>query len=105
MMGHLTPDQAKLLETMIVSNEKLLMLEAAKAMLSFDSRARLGEIRCPTLILAGACDTAVPLHHARMLAQGITGAKLHVVPNAGHEMIFTRGSEFVGAVEVFLRNV
>ena len=105
MMGHLTPDQAKLLETMIVSNEKLRMLEATKAMLSFDSRARLGDIRCPTLIVAGANDTAVPLHHAHMLAQGISGAKLHVVPNAGHEMIFTHGTELVDAVEGFLREL
>ena len=105
MMGHLTPDQAKLLETMIVSNEKLRMLEATKAMLSFDSRARLGDIRCPTLVIAGANDTAVPLHHAHMLAQAISGAKLHVVPNAGHEMIFMHGTELVDAVEGFLREL
>lgn len=105
MMGHLTPDQAKLLETMIVSNEKLRMFEATKAMRSFDSRARLGDIRCPTLIVAGANDSAVPLHHAKLLAQGISGANLHVVPNAGHEMIFTHAQELVDIVQVFLREL
>lgn len=90
---------------MIASNEKLRMIEATQAMQQFDSRARLGGVQCPTLILAGAQDNAVPLHHAKMLAQGIPGAKLQVVPNAGHEMIFTYASELVDAIQVFLRKV
>lgn len=102
MMGHLAPDQAKLLEVMIASNEKDRMIEATKAMVSFDSRARLGYIRCPTLVVAGADDIAVPLHHGHMLTQGISGAELCVIPNAGHEMIFTHAQELVDAVQVFL---
>jgi 3-oxoadipate enol-lactonase len=56
-------------------------------------------------VIAGANDTAVPLHHAKMLAQGISRAKLHVVPNAGHEIILTHGPELVNAVEGFLREL
>ena len=105
VMTGLTPGQAQWLETMIASNEKLRMVEATKAMLRFDSRARLRDVRCPTLIIAGANDSAVPLHHAKMLAQGISGAKLHVVPNAGHEMIFTHAQELVDVVQMFLREL
>jgi len=105
MMGHLTPEQAKLLETMILSNEKPRMVEAAKAMLGFDSRAGLGEIRSSTLVIAGANDTAVPLHHAHMLTRGIAGAKLQIIPNAGHEMIWTHGPELLDAVEGFLHGL
>ena len=98
----LTPGQFEQLETMIASNNKSRMIEAIQNMLRFDSRHRLREIQCPTLIVAGEIDTAVPLHHARMLAQGIPGARLLVMPSAGHEMLWTHGVELVNAVESFL---
>ena len=81
------------------------MVEATRRMLGFDSRHRLRNMECPTLIVAGANDTAVPLHHARMLAQGIPHASLHVIPNAGHEMIWTHGVELVDAVQLFVREM
>ncbi|WP_176226856.1 alpha/beta fold hydrolase [Candidatus Hakubella thermalkaliphila] len=96
------PDQAKWLEMIIASNDKPRMVEATRAMLNFDSRARLHQIRCPTLIIAGGNDRAVPLHHARMLAQGIAGSELKIIDDAGHELIFTHGSALIDAVEAFL---
>jgi hypothetical protein len=89
MVKGLTPEQSKEIETMIASNRKSQMVEATKFMLSFDSRHRLRDIKCPTLVVAGASDTAVPLYHARMLAEGILDAKLYVIPQAGHEMLWT----------------
>jgi 3-oxoadipate enol-lactonase len=103
MAKGLTPEQSKQLETIIASNHKSRMVEATKVMLHFDSRHRLGEIACPTLVVAGATDAAVPLHHARMLAQGIPGARLHIIPDAGHEMIWTHGAQLVDAVQSFLQ--
>jgi pimeloyl-ACP methyl ester carboxylesterase len=98
----LTPEQSKQLERIIASNHKSRMVEATKVMLRFDSRHRLKDIKCPTLIVAGETDTAVPLHHARMLSQGIPNAKLFVIPSAGHEMIWTHGADIMNAVEFFL---
>ena len=44
----------------------------------------LHEIRCPTLIIAGPEDNAVPMHHATMLYDGIGGSKLyHACQRAG----------------------
>lgn len=74
MVKGLTPEQLQQLETMIASNRKSRMAEAIEAMLRFDSRPRLEDIKCPTLVVAGATDTAVPLPHARMLAQEIPDA-------------------------------
>jgi 3-oxoadipate enol-lactonase len=103
MAKGLTPEQTTQIETLISSNHKSHMVEATKAMLRFDSRHRLPEIKYPTLVLAGAKDTAVPLYHAHMLAQGIAGAELSVFPHAGHEMIWTHGAELVDRVKRFLR--
>jgi len=47
------------------------MITAWKEAMAFDGRRRLGEIHSPTLALAGSKDTAVPMHHARMLHEGI----------------------------------
>lgn len=98
----LTPEQLKHLETMIASNHKSRMVEATQIMLKFDSRHRLSDIKCPTLIVAGETDTAVPLHHARMLSQGIPNAKRLVIPGAGHELIWTHAADLINTVESFL---
>lgn len=49
-----------------------------------DSRASLAAIRCPTLVVVGDDDRVTPLALAQELVQGIAGAKLLVVPDAGH---------------------
>jgi pimeloyl-ACP methyl ester carboxylesterase len=44
---------------------------------------RLGEIRCPTTVLVGENDTGLRAS-ADVLAEGIRGAELVVIPDAGH---------------------
>jgi valacyclovir hydrolase len=47
-------------------------------------RGRLGEIRCPVLILHGDADDVVPVKHAGTLKAGIPHAEMHIFPGAGH---------------------
>jgi 3-oxoadipate enol-lactonase len=54
------------------------------ALAVFDERDRLGQVRAPTLIIAGAEDVATPLAHAETLLRGIPGADLAVVTGAAH---------------------
>jgi 3-oxoadipate enol-lactonase len=44
----------------------------------------LGRITAPTLVIAGARDPATPPEHAALIARGIHGARLEVVPEAAH---------------------
>ncbi|MEV5710380.1 3-oxoadipate enol-lactonase [Actinoallomurus sp. NPDC052274] len=53
-----------------------------EALAGFDVRDRLGDVNVPTLVVAGAEDLATPLDHADVLAGGIPGAELVVVPGA-----------------------
>ncbi len=46
--------------------------------------ARLRDIRCPTLVVTGDEDLLVPPRNSRILAQGIPGATLEVLPGVGH---------------------
>ncbi len=45
---------------------------------------RLGEIKVPTLILAGRHDFLFPTEHQVALAAGIPNARLEIIENAGH---------------------
>jgi valacyclovir hydrolase len=54
---------------------------------------RIGEIRCPTLILHGDADTVVPVKQAHALKAGIPDAELHIFPGAGHMLHREREAE------------
>jgi 3-oxoadipate enol-lactonase len=57
---------------------------AIECLPSHDVRARLGEIAVPTLVLVGERDEETPLSYAEALADGIPGARLQIIPAAGH---------------------
>jgi pimeloyl-ACP methyl ester carboxylesterase len=92
----------KWLFDLIANQDRKPMVAAWKETMAFDSRTRLVEIACPTLIIAGAQDQAVPMHHAQMLHDGIRGSKLVVIEGAGHTLIWTHSDEFVRVTEEFL---
>jgi pimeloyl-ACP methyl ester carboxylesterase len=45
---------------------------------------RLGEIRCPTLVVAAAQDQLRSVAEAREMADGIPGATLAIIEDSGH---------------------
>jgi pimeloyl-ACP methyl ester carboxylesterase len=96
------PESASWLEEIMAANDTARMVAAVKAMNAFDGRSWLHQIRCPTLVITGAEDKAVPIAHAQILAQGIPGAQLCVIDGAGHFMIFTHADTFIQTVEAFL---
>ncbi len=58
-----------------------------EAMLQRDSLlARLGEIRCPTLILAGEHDMARPVAESETMHAQLPGSQFAVIEKAGHMM-------------------
>lgn len=62
---------------------------------------RLGNVRAPTLVIAGALDP-VGRRRAEVVAKGIGGARLAVVPDAGHRPHFERPAVFRRLVLDFL---
>jgi 3-oxoadipate enol-lactonase len=101
-LKEVSPERRDALMAIMAQQDRTLMTTAWRSAMAFDSRPRLGEIRCPTLIIAGAKDTAVPQHHADMLHSGIAGAELSVVQGAGHALIWTHADELVRRSESFL---
>jgi 3-oxoadipate enol-lactonase len=45
---------------------------------------RLERIRAPTLVVHGACDRMIPVANAAMTAQRVPGARVKILPDAGH---------------------
>ena len=101
-MLRLDKERANWLADLIASQEQSLMQTAWKETMAFDSRWRLGEIHCPTLVVAGSNDQAVPFHHAKMLQEGIPGSQLAMIDGADHALIWTHTDEFARVTEEFL---
>ena len=64
--------------------------------------ARLGEIRVPTLVLAGHDDFLFPPESQALLAAGIPDARLRIIERAGHNPHAERPAETLTAVADFL---
>ena len=50
----------------------------------WDMRARLGAVRCPTLVVQGEADEFATVTHARRIAAAVSGARLWLEPGVGH---------------------
>jgi 3-oxoadipate enol-lactonase len=70
---------------------------------SFDFRSRLQEITAPTLVIAGAKDTATTPADASLIAEGIPSARLVVLENAAHLANVEQAEAFTDALLEHLR--
>lgn len=99
----LTREQVDTFQEMVLQNSnKPAMTAVVKSMLSFDSRSWLPAIRCPTIIIRGSEDTAIPARHAQMLKQGIEDSEFTEVAGAGHVLILTHTNQLAGMIKGFL---
>jgi pimeloyl-ACP methyl ester carboxylesterase len=64
---------------------------------------RLGEIKVPTLVMAGRDDFIYPPEHQEELAAGIPDARLVLIDNAGHNPHDEQPKATIAAVRDFLR--
>ncbi len=69
-----------------------------------DLRARLSEIRVPTLVVQGQEDEFATPQQAQDIAQGISGSQLWIVPGCRHQPHLERPAEFNQRMVEFLRS-
>jgi 3-oxoadipate enol-lactonase len=86
----------------IRANDAIGYAAACRSLAILDLRPRLGEIRCPTLVLVGDRDEATPVAMAEALATGIAGATLRILGPAGHLVTEERWAELNRALIAFL---
>ncbi len=70
---------------------------------SFDVMGRLGEIRCPTLLICGEEDQLTPPKYSHFLQERIADATLIIIPGAGHMVMLEQPEQVSCTVEEFLR--
>jgi proline iminopeptidase len=63
---------------------------------------RLGEIKTPTLVMAGADDFIFPPEHQRELAAAIPNARLQIIDGAGHNPQSEQTAQVMEAVADFI---
>lgn len=81
------------------------LLRQVAAIQAFNTYERLPRIQAPTLVLHGDRDLLVPLENGRILAERIPGARLHVLPGAGHVFFWEFPREAAEAISRFLAEV
>ncbi|RZI84764.1 MAG: alpha/beta hydrolase, partial [Microbacterium sp.] len=58
----------------------------------------------PTLVIVGEDDVATPVAKAEAIVAGIAGARLEVVPKAGHSSTIEQPEAVTALIESFLAN-
>ncbi len=74
---------------------------AAEFMARTDTSDLLPRIAAPTLVVVGEDDVVTGVPESRLLAEQIPGARLTIIPRAGHAAITERPDEFTDAVTAF----
>ena len=67
-----------------------------------DSTALLAQVSVPTLVITGAEDEMIPVEESRRMASAIRGAKLVIIPGAGHLANLEQPEAFNDALTGFL---
>jgi len=76
---------------------------SCQAVAGVDWLDRLAQVRCPTLVIAGARDAGAPPAMGQAIADRIPGAVLHVVEDASHLSVLETPGEFREITGRFLR--
>ena len=76
--------------------------DALEAMTAYPIRDRLGEIRCPALIVWGEEDRLVPVRDASEFAWLIPDARKVLYPDTGHMVMLERPQRFNADVRAFI---
>lgn len=97
------PDVVRTVYTMMARQPQEGIVLALHAMAGRpDSHPLLGEISEPTLVVVGAEDTVTPVEDAEAMVDAIPGAKLVVIPEAGHLPNLEQPEVFNQAVREFI---
>jgi 3-oxoadipate enol-lactonase len=96
------PEQAQALRTQVLRCNAAGYAASCYAVMAVDWQAQLPQVRCPTLVLAGARDMGATPAMAEDIASRIPGAKLQVFDDASHLSVAEQPAQFTRAVTDFI---
>jgi 3-oxoadipate enol-lactonase len=86
----------------VVSCDQAGYVACCHAISQVDTTSRLKDIRKPVLVIAGELDAGTPPAMAKVIAQGIAGASLVVLPQASHLSVLEQPQAFLHCMDSFL---
>jgi pimeloyl-ACP methyl ester carboxylesterase len=72
---------------------------------AFDASPHITQVRQPALVMCGIDDQMTPLRYAQYLADAIPGARLQLVPEAGHMLMLEQPQTVAAALETWLKTI
>jgi 3-oxoadipate enol-lactonase len=72
------------------------------AFLALDITPKLARVECPTLVIVGEKDILKHEGFARIIAQAVRGARMEVIPGAGHAVVIEQPQSVLDRVRSFL---
>jgi len=85
-----------------VDNPLVAAYMFAQIIPSYDVRAQLGQIRVPTLVVAGRHDWVTPVGESEQIAERIPDAELVVFEESGHMPFIEEQTAFIDTVKRFV---
>lgn len=97
-------EQRKELLVPLFSNPEFLdkMTRLTKSAETHDTRSKLSQITCPTLVIAGDSDVLTPPFEQEYIVAKIPTAKLITFPNCGHASMYEQPELFVSTILGFV---
>ncbi|HJT37682.1 MAG TPA: alpha/beta hydrolase [Actinomycetota bacterium] len=80
-----------------------ILVPIVRALRTMDISSALDHIDVPTLVIVGARDRLTPRAAARYLATAVHGARLEVIPHAGHMPMLEQPEAFNALLRKFLK--
>ncbi|GII84356.1 3-oxoadipate enol-lactonase [Sphaerisporangium siamense] len=96
------PEVAEPVQSTLLGTDPESYALACEAVAAFDLRDALRDVRARTLVIAGDQDPATPVEYSEVIADGIPGARLAVVPDAAHLANVERAPVVGGLMARFL---
>lgn len=97
------PDATAPVGRLIAGTPPAGYIGCAAAIRHLDITARIGAIRAPTLVIAGADDPGTPPPMSEVIAAAIPGARLEIIPSASHLSCIEQPETFNRLVAGFLK--
>ena len=97
------PAEAARIAKLIADTPAAGYIGCADATRALDITARIGAIRAPALVIAGADDPGTPPAMSEVIAATIPGARLEIIPSASHLSCIEQPETFNRLVAAFLK--
>ncbi len=99
------PSHVELTRQMILECDSETRKHAASPLLSLDLSAELPKLAVPTLVICGTNDVLTPPAEARRIARLVPGARLEMLPGAGHMAMLEQSDVVDRLIVEFAREV